>query len=421
VEVITSSNQMDLKQDIQVINPKDKIFSPEERHKWKIPEFPPVPKGNNKNIPVSVQELVYGGKEAGVGTSTKSLDRHNEVISSSKEVHGPEKTETLLRGPEEEVGPRKGQQPSGRSPSLHKQNSVSKSAKQGQVNPKEKSEGREKGKGKGESQVELALPTELQISQERKESHGKCVEYGKNSEEILEKLNNSEYIQQKLGKEILQVKESQKTLIGLESVTKDNILNLTNICARIGSKFTLLNQPDEDFISFITKQSRELRIQVQNLENSSYHIAALFQEQLEKSDKARLELKEDIQSSINNISLKNELLRQYTQILDRNVLNVNNDLNHTISSNAEVETACNFKYIPRLEECPTFSGEGEYNHMEFMKRIDMFKEDFNIPDEYIIARLHSFFTKQAKKWYYKRKQDYVNILGLGGKCHNHVF
>ncbi|MBW0534603.1 hypothetical protein O181_074318 [Austropuccinia psidii MF-1] len=93
-------------------------------------------------------------------------------------------------------------------------------------------------------------------------------------------------------------------------------------------------------------------------------------------------------------------------ILDRNVLNLKNGLHHTVSINAEVETSCNFKDIPRLEEWPTSSGEGEYNHMEFMKTIYMFKEDFKIPDEYISARLHSLFTKSAKKWYYKMRQDH---------------
>ncbi|MBW0581677.1 hypothetical protein O181_121392 [Austropuccinia psidii MF-1] len=152
-------------------------------------------------------------------------------------------------------------------------------------------------------------------------------------------------------------------MIGLENINKDNILPLTQICARIKFKDTLLNQPDDNSISFITRQLKELKIQVQNLENSTVHNAALFQEQLKKSDKERLELKEYIQSSINNISLNNDFPRQSTPILDRNVLNLNNDLHHTISSNAEVETACNFKDIPRLEEWPTFSGEGEYNHM----------------------------------------------------------
>ncbi|MBW0552923.1 hypothetical protein O181_092638 [Austropuccinia psidii MF-1] len=90
------------------------------------------------------------------------------------------------------------------------------------------------------------------------------------------------------------------------------------------------------------------------------------------------------------------------------MLNLNNDLHHTISSNAEVETACNYKDTPTLEQWPTFSGEREYNHMEFMKTIDMFEEDFSITDEYISSRLHSLFTKSAKKWYYKMRQGHGN-------------
>ncbi|MBW0550560.1 hypothetical protein O181_090275 [Austropuccinia psidii MF-1] len=217
--------------------------------------------GINRNIPVSVQEFVYGGKEAGVGASSKSLDGHNELISSIEEVQGPrkdkvssegldthvlqrtsptdkswvEKPKHVVRGPEEKVGPRKGQQPSG-----------SKSSKQGKANPKEQSE------RKGKAQVEQALPTELQNSQEREESHGQCIQYGKKSDgiqkqgggknepilskeidlvnhvnyfeacnkEILAKLKNSEYIQQMLGGDTLQIKESQKTIIGVESVIK---------------------------------------------------------------------------------------------------------------------------------------------------------------------------------------------------------
>ncbi|MBW0517777.1 hypothetical protein O181_057492 [Austropuccinia psidii MF-1] len=100
---------MDLDQDIQVINSKDKNVSPEERHKWMMPEIPPVPKGykapfilsfespeaeitsisvfrpdlfpagNNRDIPISLQELIYGSKSAGVETSANFLDRNNEL------------------------------------------------------------------------------------------------------------------------------------------------------------------------------------------------------------------------------------------------------------------------------------------------------------------------------------------------------
>ncbi|MBW0533114.1 hypothetical protein O181_072829 [Austropuccinia psidii MF-1] len=163
--------------------------------------------------------------------------------------------------------------------------------------------------------------------------------------------------------------------------------------AIIEPKVPLLNQPDENSISFIIRKFKELRVQLQNLESSASHNAALFQEQLEKSDKERLELNKDIQSSINNISLKNDLPRYSTPILHRNELNLNNNLHHSISRNAEVETACDLKDIARLEEWPTFSGKGEYNHLEFMKTIDILEEDFNIPDEYISARLHPLFTK----------------------------
>ncbi|MBW0580149.1 hypothetical protein O181_119864 [Austropuccinia psidii MF-1] len=168
------------------------------------------PAGSKRDIPVSVQELVYGGKAAGVGTSSKSLNRNNEILSSSEEVHGPkkyrrssegldthalqgtspkdksfvEKPKHVVRGSEEEVCQRKVKQPSGSSPSLQKHKCSSTSAKQGQENPKEQSEGQSKGNGKVKIQVEQALPTELQNSQEREDCHGKYVQYGKNSDGI---------------------------------------------------------------------------------------------------------------------------------------------------------------------------------------------------------------------------------------------
>ncbi|MBW0474105.1 hypothetical protein O181_013820 [Austropuccinia psidii MF-1] len=64
------------------------------------------------------------------------------------------------------------------------------------------------------------------------------------------------------------------------------------------------------------------------------------------------------------------------------------------------------KDIPKVEEWPTFSGEGEYNNIELIKTIDMLQYYFHIPDEIIAGKLHSLFTRTAKKWYYKMKQDH---------------
>ncbi|MBW0591730.1 hypothetical protein O181_131445 [Austropuccinia psidii MF-1] len=228
--------------------------------------------GNNRDIPVSVQELVYSSKPARVGTSPKYLDRHHELISSSEEINGARKggrtsegLDTLVLertsptdqclvvkpkhviiGLEEEVGPRQGRHPIGSSPSLHMQNSASTSAQQAKANPKDQSQGQAKGK----AQMEQALPAELQGSQQREDSHVQCAQYGKNSDgiqkqgraniepivskevervkplthfeacdkEIITKLKKFEYLQQKLGNEILQVKESQKKMIDLENI-----------------------------------------------------------------------------------------------------------------------------------------------------------------------------------------------------------
>ncbi|MBW0569005.1 hypothetical protein O181_108720 [Austropuccinia psidii MF-1] len=108
-----------------------------------MPVFRPesFPTRNSVNIPVSVQEQVYGSKAARVGTSEKSFDRHNECLCSSGEVHGfgkdlrpfeglephflqrkspkdkrlVEKPKHFVRGQEERVGPKEGQQLSGSS------------------------------------------------------------------------------------------------------------------------------------------------------------------------------------------------------------------------------------------------------------------------------------------------------------------
>ncbi|MBW0593871.1 hypothetical protein O181_133586 [Austropuccinia psidii MF-1] len=36
----------------------------------------------------------------------------------------------------------------------------------------------------------------------------------------------------------------------------------------------------------------------------------------------------------------------------------------------------------------------------------MFQEDFHIPDEIIVGKLHSLFIRTAKKWYYKMRQEH---------------
>ncbi|MBW0579328.1 hypothetical protein O181_119043 [Austropuccinia psidii MF-1] len=157
---------MDQDQNIQVINPKDKNVAPEERHKWRMPELPPVPKDLDnfqqeaKEIyqPVSVQELIYGGKEEGVRTSSQLVDRENELLPS-----GDQKKELAQKKDNSHV--EASQASTSKIP-------PQKVADTGKKAPKKKA----KQKQKGKVQVEQALPSELQNYKGGKGSYGKCIQ-----------------------------------------------------------------------------------------------------------------------------------------------------------------------------------------------------------------------------------------------------
>ncbi|MBW0549874.1 hypothetical protein O181_089589 [Austropuccinia psidii MF-1] len=62
------------------------------------------------------------------------------------------------------------------------------------------------------------------------------------------------------------------------------------------------------------------------------------------------------------------------------------------------------KEVPKLKEWPYFSGEGEYDHMELIRGIDMIKEYFELPDRLVTARFNTLFTKSAHRLYIKLRQ-----------------
>ncbi|MBW0554133.1 hypothetical protein O181_093848 [Austropuccinia psidii MF-1] len=134
----------------------------------------PFPTGTNRDIPVSVQELVYGRKGTEVRASSKSLDRHDELLSSSEEVDRPrkdrgssegldthilqstsqtdkslvEKPKHFVQGREREVVPRKGQKPSARSSNLQKKNQPQQVPNKEKQSPKSNQKGKAKSKWK---------------------------------------------------------------------------------------------------------------------------------------------------------------------------------------------------------------------------------------------------------------------------------
>ncbi|MBW0562843.1 hypothetical protein O181_102558 [Austropuccinia psidii MF-1] len=64
------------------------------------------------------------------------------------------------------------------------------------------------------------------------------------------------------------------------------------------------------------------------------------------------------------------------------------------------------KEVPNLKEWPHFGGEGEYDHIEFIRFIDIIKEDLELPERLVTAIFNTLFTISAHRWYIKLRQEH---------------
>ncbi|MBW0580295.1 hypothetical protein O181_120010, partial [Austropuccinia psidii MF-1] len=129
--------------------------------------------------------------------------------------------------------------------------------------------------------------------------------------------------------------------------------------------------------------------------------ANVFATHLARSDSERKKLKEEIIAHVekihNNYEPNSHMPRHSTPLTEEKI-SVKGSLTPFIGENA-----ISANNIPKVEEWPTFSGEGDYNHIELIRTIDMFQEDYHIPDEILVSKIHCLFTRTAKSWYYKNE------------------
>ncbi|MBW0515539.1 hypothetical protein O181_055254 [Austropuccinia psidii MF-1] len=128
-----------------------------------------------------------------------------------------------------------------------------------------------------------------------------------------------------------------------------------------------------------------------------------------------MHLKDDIQSEIRLITQKTDKINE----ANSNMPKLSTQFSH-IRSPVKPKQELTYPFItdlshqdnnqvlmseePKLKEWPTFTGEGEYDHMLFIKTIDMLQEDYGIQDELITEISHSLFEQSAKRWYYGIRQ-----------------
>ncbi|MBW0571474.1 hypothetical protein O181_111189 [Austropuccinia psidii MF-1] len=134
-----------------------------------------------------------------------------------------------------------------------------------------------------------------------------------------------------------------------------------------------------------------------------------LQHELRNSQRCNNSKMNDIEQLLNTLPRMSTPLNQNegTGIPNPQVLDIENSQlkNEFSTSFHNLEPSIGkLKEVPKLKEWPHFSGEGEYDHMEFIRGIDMIKEDFELPDRLVTARFNTLFTKSAHRWYSKLRQ-----------------
>ncbi|MBW0582187.1 hypothetical protein O181_121902 [Austropuccinia psidii MF-1] len=93
-----------------------------------------------------------------------------------------------------------------------------------------------------------------------------------------------------------------------------------------------------------------------------------------------------------------------TQVLDSDNSQLKNELSTSFHNLESSMGQALLKEVPKLQDGPHFSGEGEYDHMEFIRGIDIITEDFYLPDRLVTAGFNTLFTRSAHRWYIKLRQ-----------------
>ncbi|MBW0545540.1 hypothetical protein O181_085255 [Austropuccinia psidii MF-1] len=211
----------------------------------------------------------------------------------------------------------------------------------------------------------------------------------------------------KITSDISELKRNDKTSTEWYKLTNVKLDSITNTCDRSESKCHVQEDEIGDYsISNINEKLATLREQVLEIINNTNQFAT----HLAKRDSERQKLRNEIISNVEQIHKSYEPhMPIHSKPLTEEKLSAKGSLTPFLGENPIYD-----KDISKMEEWPTFSGEGEYNNIELIRKIDILQEDFHIADEIIVGRLHSLFTRTAKKWYYKMRQDHGKNVGLGG-------
>ncbi|MBW0503042.1 hypothetical protein O181_042757 [Austropuccinia psidii MF-1] len=94
------------------------------------------------------------------------------------------------------------------------------------------------------------------------------------------------------------------------------------------------------------------------------------------------------------------------QVLDVENSQLKNELSTSFNNLEPSMGQALLKEVPKLKKWPHFSVEGEYDHMELIRGIDMIKENFELPYRLGTGIFKTLFTRSAHRWYIKLRQEH---------------
>ncbi|MBW0565173.1 hypothetical protein O181_104888 [Austropuccinia psidii MF-1] len=258
--------------------------------------------------------------------------------------------------------------------------------------PKKKHRGPNNHQGKGKSKANLHRPYPQGYRILKLEPSAVDNEINFFQSNIDVKIGQLDAKLTKITLDINDLKKNDKQSAEMHKSVITTLELLTNTCDRIESKDKVQNDEMEDLsILNINYQLKILKDHVLEIAKNTKQFAT----HLAKSDSERKKLKNEIIENVEQIHENYEPhIPRHSTPLNEEKPFVKGSLTPFLGENIITE-----KDIPESEKWPTFSGEGEYNHIEFIRTIDMLQEDLHIRDEIIVGKLHSLFTRTAKKWY----------------------
>ncbi|MBW0466849.1 hypothetical protein O181_006564 [Austropuccinia psidii MF-1] len=130
------------------------------------------------------------------------------------------------------------------------------------------------------------------------------------------------------------------------------------------------------------------------------NLLQIFQHELRNSQRCSNSKMNDIEQSLHTLPIISTPLNQNEgrRSLNPQVLDVENSQlkNKFSTSFHNLDPSMGqalLKEVPKIKEWPHFSGEGEYDHLEFIRGIEIIKEYFKLQDRLVTARFNTLFTR----------------------------